>query len=281
MECDDLGVGELQKDRIVAALGEVWASTADLVDGLSEEQWAMASPLPGWSVHDNVSHILGTESMLLGEPNPEVTIDREALTHIQNDIAEFNEVWVEHLRSSSPAEMVGLFRARTGARLDVLQAMSQDEWDADSFTPSGPGTYGRFMQIRVFDCWLHEQDIRDTVGVPGHESGIAVDVTLDELELAMGYVVGKKGKAPDGSSVRFDLTDGGSVVRSIGVIIEGRAQIATEPLQDPTSTLTMPVGVLTRRCAGRVDADEVRDRIEIGGDAALGEQIFAALPYTI
>jgi len=274
-------MGELQKDRIIAALGEVWASIADLVGGLSAEQWAMASPLPGWSVHDNVSHILGTESMLLGEPNPAVTIDREALSHIQNDIAEFNEVWVEHLRSSTPAEMVELFRTRTAARLDALEAMSQEEWDADSFTPAGPGTYGRFMQVRVFDCWLHEQDIRDTVGVPGHESGIAVDVTLDELELAMGYVVGKKGKAPDGSSVRFDLTDGGSVVRSIGVVIDGRAQLAAEPLDDPTTTLTMPVGVLTRRCAGRVEPDDERSTVEITGDVALGEQIFSALPYTI
>ena len=39
--------------------------------------------------------------------------------------------------------------------------MSQEEWDAESFTPAGKSTYGRFMQIRVFDCWLHEQDIRD------------------------------------------------------------------------------------------------------------------------
>ena len=274
-------MGELQQDRIVAALGEVWASIADLVDGLSDEQWAMASPLPGWSVHDNVSHIVGTEAMLLGEPNPDVEIDREALPHVQNDIAEFNEVWVEHLRSSSSAELVELFRTRTRDRLDVLQAMSEEEWTADSFTPSGPGTYARFMQIRVFDCWLHEQDIRDTVGVPGHESGIAVDVTLDELELAMGYVVGKKAAAPEGSSARFDLTDGGSVVRSIGVVIDGRARLATEPLHDPTTTLTLPVGVITRRCAGRVDVSDVRDQVEITGDEAFGENIFAALPYTI
>ena len=33
-----------------------------------------------------------------------------------------------------------------------------------SFTPAGKDTYGRFMQIRVFDCWLHEQDIRDALG---------------------------------------------------------------------------------------------------------------------
>ena len=43
------------------------------------------------------------------------------------------------------------------------------------------------MQIRVFDCWLHEQDIRDAVGRPGHETGLAVEVVLDEMATALGF----------------------------------------------------------------------------------------------
>ena len=73
--------------------------------------------------------------------------------------------------------------------------MSDDEWNAESFTPAGMDTYGRFMQIRVFDCWLHEQDIRDAVGRPGHETGLAVEVVLDEMATALGFVVGKKAGA--------------------------------------------------------------------------------------
>ena len=37
------------------------------------------------------------------------------------------------------------------------------------------------MRIRVFDCWLHEQDIRDAVGRPGGEDGPAASVALDEI----------------------------------------------------------------------------------------------------
>ena len=76
--------------------------------------------------------------------------------------------------------------------------MSDDEWNAESFTPAGKDTFGRFMQIRVFDCWLHEQDIRDAVGQPGHESGLAVEVVLDEMATALGFVVGKKAGATAG-----------------------------------------------------------------------------------
>ena len=40
-------------------------------------------------------------------------------------------------------------------------------WDEQTLTPVGPGTYGLFMEIRVFDCWVHEQDVRRAVGRPG------------------------------------------------------------------------------------------------------------------
>ena len=54
------------KDPTVAALGEVWTSLGDLLAELDDAQWRLPSPLPGWSVQDNVAHIVGTEAMLSG-----------------------------------------------------------------------------------------------------------------------------------------------------------------------------------------------------------------------
>lgn len=272
---------QIPKDRTVAALGEAWASLADLLADLPPEEWDRRTPLPGWTVQDNVAHIIGTEAMLLGEPNPDVTIDRAASPHITNDIGEFNEAWVEHLRPKAPNEVLSLFREHTGARLAALERMSPEEWDAESFTPAGQDTYGRFMQIRVFDCWLHEQDVRDAVGRPGHETGLAVEVTLDEMETAMGFVVGKRAKVPSGRSVEFALTDGGAVVRHILVEVGERASVVESIDGEPSVRVQMPVGVMTRLCAGRVPIDEVRDRIEIDGDATLGESVVTNLRYTI
>ncbi len=272
------------KDRTIEALREVWASISALGAGLSEAEWTTPSPLAGWTVQDNLAHMTGTEMMLLGEPNPEVTVDRDLLGHVRNDIGEFNEVWVEHLRSRPGVEVLAMFDDATARRLAARDAMSDDEWNAESFTPAGRDTYGRFMQIRVFDCWLHEQDMRDAVGRPGHESGVAVEVTLDEMTGAMGFVVGKRAGAADGQSVRFDLTDAGSVVRSIGVAVDGRAAVvgADHPrLASPTVVLTMPVGVMTRLCAGRTPLTELRASVELAGDAEVGERVLANLNYTI
>lgn len=271
----------IPKDRTVAALGEVWASLGELLGELSDDEWRLASPLPGWTVQDNVAHIIGTEAMLSGEPGPDLEIDRTANDHVRNDIGAFNEQWVEALRAVPPNEVLSRFRETTGARLSALEHMSDDEWNAESFTPAGKDTYGRFMQIRVFDCWLHEQDIRDAVGRPGHEQGIAVDVTLDEMATALGFVVGKKAGATTGQSVTFALTDGGSVVRELHVEVGERAAVVPVLQGSPTVVLTMPVGVMTRRSAGRVGPDDLLDQVVIHGDLELASKILGNQSYTI
>ncbi len=271
----------ITKDRTVAALGEVWASLSELLGELSDDEWRLPSPLPGWNVQDNVSHIVGTEAMLSGEAGPSVEIDRDAAEHVRNDIGVFNEQWVEALRPMPPNAVLSRFRELTGERLAALEAMSDDEWNAESFTPAGKDTYGRFMQIRAFDCWLHEQDIRDAVGRPGHESGLAVDVVLDEMSTALGFVVGKKAGATPGQSVTFALTDGGAVVRRLHVEVGDRAAVVPELSEPATATLTMPIGVMTRRCAGRVGADDLLDQVAIDGNLELASKILANQSYTI
>ncbi len=269
------------KDRTVEALGEVWASLGELLASLTDEEWDLPSPLPGWSVKDNVAHIIGTEAMLNGEPAPDVEIDRSLAPHVKNDIGVFNEQWIESFRATPPNEVLSRFEELTGARLATLEHLSQEEWDAESFTPAGRDTYGRFMQIRVFDCWLHEQDIRDAVGKPGHETGLAVDVALDEMANALGFVVGKKAGAAPGQSVTFALTDGGAVVRSMHVDVGERAAVVAALPGGATVTLTMPIGVMTRRSAGRVDGGDLLDQVVIDGDLALAARILEHQAYTI
>jgi uncharacterized protein (TIGR03083 family) len=269
----------IPKDRTVAALGEVWTSLGELLGELSDDEWRLGSPLPGWSVQDNVAHIVGTEAMLSGEPAPSIEIDRSVNEHVRNDIGVFNEQWVQALRAVPPNEVLSRFREVAGERLAALDAMSEEEWNAESFTPAGKDTFGRFMQIRVFDCWLHEQDIRDAVGRPGHETGLAVE--LDEMATALGFVVGKKAGAAAGQSVTFALTDGGVVVRELHVEVTERAAVVAALSGPATVTLTMPIGVMTRRCAGRVGADELLDQIAIDGELGLASRILENQVYTI
>jgi len=135
------------------------------------------------------------------------------------------------------------------------------------------------MQIRAFDCWMHEQDIRAALGTPGDESGMAVEVSLDEMETAMGFVVGKKAGAPEGASVTFDLT--GDTSRRVHVLVDGRAAVVPQLPGPATATLSMPVIVFTRLAGGRADAAGLSGLVTISGDDELGRRVLDQLAYTI
>lgn len=261
----------------VSALEEQFQAIDDLLVSLAPEQWKLPTALPMWDVQANVAHVIGTEAMLLGEANPAVDVDTAALDHVRNDIAAFNEVWVLALASASPAEMIDAYRQRVVARLEVLRGLSAEAWSADSFTPAGPDTYGRFMRVRVMDCWMHEQDIREAVGAPGHaDGGPAVDLALDEMTSALGFVVGKRAGVPDGHSVTFALEG----ARDVHVLVDGRAAIVPSLPGDGSAsvTLRMPLLRFSRLAGGRT-----RDTagVSVEGDEELGRRVLDNLAFMI
>lgn len=271
----------LAKAEVLDGLFGVWDELDALLDGLSEAQWDTATSLPGWNVRDVVAHIVGTESMLQGAATPESDIDVSALEHVRNDIGVLNEHWVRRLRGTSAAELLAEYRAVTDQRRKALSDMAVSDWNAPTSTPAGPDTYGRFMRVRVFDCWIHEHDIRDAVDRPATDAelrGPASAQALDEVAASMGFVVGKLGGAPDGSRVNIELT--GPLARTINVAVVGRGHVVEDfGSDDPTAGLRLDGLGFTRLCGGRTPAESVE--VEYNGDEAVGRRIVAHLNYVI
>ena len=266
-------------DDVASLLQAEWTAIDDLLTGLDDADWA-APVLPGWTVHDAVAHLIGTEKMLAGLPIPDVAdVAGSDADHVRNDIGKANELWVVSLRELSPVEMVAEFRAITAQRLASLKAMTQADFDAPSWTPAGEGTYGRWMQIRVFDCWMHEQDIRAAVGRPGNETGPAAERSLDEVTGALGYIVGKRGRAPQGSSVLIRLT--GPIERDLRVVTEGRAKVVPAFDGEPTATIRLSSSLFLRLAGGREDPEAALGAMELEGDSALARQLATSLAFTI
>ncbi|OBH53852.1 hypothetical protein A5682_20795 [Mycobacterium mantenii] len=279
----DRPVTKLDKPAVLSGLFAVWDDIDALLGGLSEAQWRAASPLPGWDVKALVAHIIGTESFLAGIAAPQPDIDVSALEHVRNDIGVMNECWVRHLSTHADADVLESFRAITTDRREALTNMSGDEWDAVTMTPSGPDSYGRFMRIRVFDCWMHEQDIRVALGRPPSDdelAGPAASLAVDEIAGTMGYVVGKLAKAPDGSRVQFDLT--GPLARTIRVSVDGRAAVVDDfDGQQPTATIRLDGLQFTRLAGGRPMCPARSQDIELGGDEEVAAQIVGRLNFVI
>jgi uncharacterized protein (TIGR03083 family) len=267
---------------LTAQLDEVWSSLATLGSGLGATDWNAPTSCPGWPVSAQYAHVIGTESMLLGRPSPEVVPDRPG--HVRNDIGGFNEAWIVSMASEPRESVLARFAEVISARREALAAMGEADFAADSWTPIGPADYRRFMQIRVFDCWAHEQDVRYAVDRPGHDTGPVAEQSVDEIVRALGYIVGKKAGAGPGSSVRITLT--GPVERDIAVsVLDGRARVIETVEGSPTATLTLSSNAFTRLACGRVDPPSVLGGawggVGLGGDTGLGERIVTSLPFTI
>jgi uncharacterized protein (TIGR03083 family) len=274
-------VTELDKSEVLSGLFATWDNLDRLLTGLSEQRWQTQTPLPGWSVHNVVAHIIGTESVLQGVSTPDADIDVSTLAHVRNDVGVANECWIRHLSAESGGDLHQRFRTLTADRRKRLTEMSVGDWNAPTLTPVGPDSYGRFMRVRVFDCWMHEHDIRDALDEPASDAdltGPAARLTLDEMVTSMGYVVGKLGKAPDGSRVAIELT--GPLARTIRVAVDGRAQLVDDfGGQQPTATIRLDGVLFTRLAGGR--AEPGAGGIQLSGDQEVASRIVEHLNYTI
>ena len=61
----------------------------------------------------------------------------------------------------------------------------------------------RFLPVRVFDVWAHEQDVRRATGVPS-TTGPGAEVSRGQVAGALPYLVGKQIAPPAGTSVALD-----------------------------------------------------------------------------
>jgi uncharacterized protein (TIGR03083 family) len=276
-------ITELDKSEVLSGLFAVWDDIDALLDGLSETEWRAATPLPGWCVQAVVSHIIGTESFLAGIAAPQPDVDVAALDHVRNDIGVMNECWVRHLSAESGAGVLERFRTITNSRRTALTSLPEEEWNAVTPTPVGLESYGRFMRVRVFDCWMHEQDMREGLSRPSSDNeldGVAAQLALDEIAATMGYVVGKLAKVPDGSRILFELT--GPLARRIHVSVDGRAQLVDDfDGQEPTATIRLDGLQFTRLSGGRPMSSARAQDIELGGDKDVAGRVVAHLNFVI
>ena len=119
-----------------------------------------------------------------------------------------NETWVEARRRRPGPEVLREFRAVTARRSAALRAMTEEAFGAIGWSPVGQVPYRVFMEVRVFDSWVHEQDVRRALGRPGGRGGAGEAITLDRTVGAMGSWSGEKVAPPEGTAVVWRVGGG-------------------------------------------------------------------------
>lgn len=264
-------------DIAVDALEETWRSTAAVCHELTDEEWNKPTGCPGWTVKDQLSHLVGLERVLMGEPHPEGHAVAEA-PHIRDDIGRYMEVHVDLRRAQPPAQVLAEFEAMIDERIPQMRevAAAGDPESAIAGPMGFPTTAGNLIPIRVLDSWVHEQDIRAAVGKPGGYGGAAARIVFDRFIAGLGFVVGKRAGAPEGASATFVVE--GPVARTATVVVkDGRAMVSEDGVTPiATTLLQMSTETFVARMAGRAGADDV----QIDGDKQLGRRIVENMAVT-
>ncbi len=232
------------------------------LNSLTAEQWSLPTPCPGWSVADIVAHTIDLDSMAAGEPAPAHEPDWDQLPHVKGPANRFTELGVDYRRGTPPAALQEQMLTAANNLADFL--------NTESPTLTVPWVKGeisreKFLGMRAFDIWTHDQDVRIAVGLPtGLTSNPAKNATKRMLE-ALPFIWGKKIAAPSSESLTLILTgpdfDGTLYVATDAA---GKAAFIAEPAGEVTQIEIAWSDFVNGFC-GRVDTEVTTARITGSG----------------
>ncbi|MEV6793699.1 maleylpyruvate isomerase family mycothiol-dependent enzyme [Streptomyces sp. NPDC051320] len=252
---------------------------SELVGPLVEGEWNRGTPCPNWSVRDIVSHIIGMESEQLGDPRPIHSLPRD-LFHVKTEHQRYMEMQVDVRRHHTAPEMTADLEYTIIRRSRQLRDESRAP-DTLVRAPLGTEhTLEKALRMRAFDVWVHEQDLRTTLRMPGHLDSPGAQVARDFLVEALPKVVAKDAGAPANSAIVLDVTGAVEFMRTVRVDADGRGTVDGTPSLGPVVTITMDWETYFRLACGRVALAAVADEIKAEGDQELAAAILQSFAVT-
>lgn len=262
---------------LIDMLLQVWDSLDELLAPVSEAQWKTMTECPGWTVQDTLAHLVSSEKGLHGEPP--TTHRASDLSNVKNPIGEFNEHEIDARRAQQGSEVFAEWHEIAAKRRHMLTTAGDDYFAREMMTPTGPGTFADFLHIRVMDAWVHEQDIRRALNLPGNESCAAAEHSLGRFARSLPMVVGKRGKAPDGSVVTVNVT--GPVTRTFHVATNSGKAAHVDSATNPACEISLDSNTYVALCCGRQFWQPGDARVAIDGDGELAARILSGFNVMI
>jgi uncharacterized protein (TIGR03083 family) len=163
---------------------------ADLLEGLSEEQWEAPSLCEGWTVRQVVAHVISYDELSWKQ-----VVARAVRARFSPD--RMNALGVKEYGARSPAALVALLRGH--------------------LRPSGLAG-GMGGAIGLVDAVIHQQDIRRPLGMPREIPNERVRLALG---LALRAPVIRASGTPAGCAL-WPRTSAGPVARARRLVAPGR-----------------------------------------------------------
>ena len=266
---------------------DAWAQTVqtvlDLGRTIRPDDAGLATDCPGWTVQDQIAHVVSLEASVAGESVPDR--DVSGLEHVRGEFATTVEKYLDSRRGRALEDLLDELEWRLGERLEVYRAEGVTG-EEDVVGLRGPSTLRELLGVRTFDVWMHEQDLREALERPGGLDTAAAATSVDRVFGSLGWVVARRAAVPAGNAVVLDLT--GPTVGRAGVRVEEQdGKTVGVPLFSGggeehddvvTTSLSMSTRVAMRLAGGRRRPEDLP--VTVSGDEDVAAAVLTALSIT-
>ena len=261
------------KDQILRGIRGQRRATLSLLRTLDAGQFDTPTALPGWRVREVVAHLISTDqAAVTGAILPAVFLSKNT-----DKVESWNERQVPKW-ANRPIRDLMMALDRWGRRF----ARFAGAFPAVAYRPRVPSPWGRgplgiYLWVRVYDEWIHRQDIRRALGMPDE------DVDLEPASEFLLTAIGLQ------TIHQLDGATGRLVLELEGVALpEWNFDLATkefgpngsQPVDaDGATRIVAPAAAFIMGAAGRDRFDDLRSRgsLRVEGDEQLAARFFSRL----
>jgi uncharacterized protein (TIGR03083 family) len=270
---------------LVAAFAQTVRAVLDLGRSCSDSDFRKDTACPGWTVKDQIAHVVGVEQWLAGSALPRVKVPD--YDHVRSDFDRVTEAMIELRRPMIGSKVVDELEGVLATRLRQL-GDPELTLDTEIKGPFGPGEAGDVLRTRILDIWTHEQDIRQALGRPGDLDSPGAAVFMDVLFASLPKLVARNAGIEPGNVVIFDVT--GPVLGRAGVRVEigehGKplgtplftGSVHDHPEDEQVTSITLSTDAITRRAAGRGGLEDIH--FTVHGDESVARRVLKGLTFT-
>jgi uncharacterized protein (TIGR03084 family) len=143
--------------EVAADLDAEQRALDDVVAGLSDTQWAQATPSPNWTVADQIAHLAffdASAALAIDDPSAFAAHVNELLSNDDPEAVTLD-------RGRHPAAVLATWRLNRRRLAEAAKRLGDDvrvPWYGPSMGAKS------FLTARLMECWAHGQDVCDTFG---------------------------------------------------------------------------------------------------------------------
>ncbi len=246
----------------------------DLLKSLIAEDWHKQTIAKLWTVKDVAAHLLDTNirtlSMLrdnhFGE-QPDISSQQDLVNFLNG----LNADWVKAMKRVSPQMLIALHEATGQTLCDYLMSLNPFEKAVLAVDWAGETESKNRMAIarEYTEKWLHQQQIRDAVQQPGLMTRELFYPFMDIFMLALPHTY-RSVTAADGTMVKVTITTG---IGGSWFLLQtaGKWNLTKEESTKPATEIVMDPDIAWKLFSKSLRPEQVKDKITIDGDKALGK----------